>query len=163
MGFFSKKTESPKKDGQNVQHGLGATCPICNGNNFVVQKVYHLKYDGKWGKFNNQIDASVLTGDKTGICINCGIIAFGELLFKSNNHEKSLEYYNKLMDATTKYHYIFQRILETAPPDKRKTEADNAYYEIINGLKTADPLFFIVTKPDKFILQSFKFVKENKK
>lgn len=142
---------------------MGLECPICKNKSFIVQITYPLKIDNKWGKFDSLIDATVLTGNKTGVCTNCGIVAFGELIYKSNNNEEALNYFDKLMAVTTKYHFVFQRIIESVPPDQRKTEADKAFYEVLNNLKLTDSVFFANTKPDKFIIQSFKFAKENRK
>lgn len=166
MGFFSKKNEEPKKQEQKKEGylAMGLECPICHKKNFIIQVTQHVKYDDKWGKFDNLIDATVFTDKKTGVCTGCGVVGFGELIYKSNNYEESMSYFEKLLDITAKQHLIFQKLIETASSDKLITEFDNAFNEVMNNIKRTDPVFFTNAKPDKFVFQSIKYVQTlNKK
>ncbi|GEM_PF-3641292 len=94
MGFFSKKPE-PKKDNKAFAKIIGIeTCPICNKKILQNWKNYHLVIDKPNNKIDTEIDLTPFFDNKTGVCLNCGIVSHGKLLYKSGNIEETTHFFN---------------------------------------------------------------------
>jgi hypothetical protein len=154
MGFFTKKKEEPKNDGQ---FAMGLDCPVCKKNSLLAYLVFNYKDNNKDIKMNGLL----LHGLNSGICTNCGVIGFGELLFKTNSIDKSTEIFEKLVNNSAKIHLKLQKILESTSEDKRTSELSKAINDAYNQLKTDDPLFFNSVRFDLFFQKSIKHYTEN--
>jgi hypothetical protein len=163
MGFFSKKKEEPKKDGHIA---MGLDCPICKKNSFMVYVTVYLNINNKWGMMDSLTDPSTYLDKNTGVCMNCGIVSFGELLYNPGNSEKSLETYGKLLKVIGECHFIFDKIIQSNPiADKRLVLFQKAMEEYFNVLMLNEKQFYNITRPDKLLLKSMNYAAEkiNKK